>query len=344
MKQNTLGYSFKHSLYITAFTDWFLGFFGRGAQFILIVTTIYQGAGLLPGLALPQGITSTVFIVQMLTLDIGGMGLARIAKQARDEGDSEGAKKTAALGKWLIRIVIATLVAAALEQIVKPLPVYQTIKPGADVFFLLVSSCLVIARAVCAVQYSVVMHSLKSHEHQAPGRNPQDIQAHLSWQLVGLAGYLQTDYRQIASDQARLIASVQQAQTAAPVIDQTAIVNAVIEHFAEQFEQGMKRLAEQPVRVITQDRTPALPEHLNSRPNTSLNSKQQLHQDRKIVRFAPGNRGSESHQETITRLLDEDEKRGPRELARLAGCSPATAKNYRDLYLNTCSERNGTVD
>jgi hypothetical protein len=69
---------------VTAVTDWFLGFFSKAAHMVLILTTLYTGAELLPGISLPIAINNGVFVVQMLVPDVGGMGLARLAMQARD--------------------------------------------------------------------------------------------------------------------------------------------------------------------------------------------------------------------------------------------------------------------
>jgi len=101
---------------VTAITDWFLGFFGKAAHLILILTTLYTGAELLPGVSLPVAVNNSVFVVQMLVLDVGGMGLVRLAMQARDQGNEEGAKQAEKLSTWLLRIVIASLVTVALEQ------------------------------------------------------------------------------------------------------------------------------------------------------------------------------------------------------------------------------------
>lgn len=222
-------YAFIHSIYLTKFTEWFLEFFGRGAQSILIVTTLYQGAALLPGITLPQIITNTVFIIQMLTLDIGGMGLAGIARQAAAEGDSEGAKKAGALGKWLIRIVIATLISAALEMIIHPLPVYQLAKSYVDVAFLVVSAVLTIARAICAVQYTVVMHDLKGTHTPAASSTPAvDVEALISQAL-----------EKVANDQAQvnqqLLTALDEVKTA-QVLPEDEIINTIMGRLSQQFE------------------------------------------------------------------------------------------------------------
>src|SRR6185437_10668379 len=137
--------------YVTVITDWFLGFFGKAAHLVLILTTLYTGAELLPGVSLPGSLSNAVFVLQMLVLDVGGMGLAKLAMQASDQGNEDGAKKADDLSKWLIRIVIASLVTVAVEQAVKAIPGLNGISTIVDGVNIAVGGVLTIARAVCAV-------------------------------------------------------------------------------------------------------------------------------------------------------------------------------------------------
>lgn len=372
-------HALRYSDYWTWFTEWLLSFGGKAAWPILIVSTLYMGAELYPGVNLPSGLNFAVFLAQLFALDMGGMGLVSLARQARDEGNAEGARQAGNFGRVLVGIVIASMVTIGVKQFLSNIPALTAnslhhakgtpddsiMATLIDPAIMVVEFILVIARVVCAVLYGKVMHSLKS-EHNTPHPPTQAIQWSLSWSMVALAAHMQQGLQQLTGeleqrmntlagdqrqaidlmriDQQRMLMTVQEVENSVPSIDQAGIINAVIEHFAEQFEAGMKRLAERSVQVSMQGQTPALPERLNDRPNSKTNSKQPAKDERKIVRLTPGNRGGESHQDAIYRLLEENESRGPRELARLVGCSPATAKTYRDLYIGNRSERNGTAD
>jgi hypothetical protein len=157
-------YHFGRSTYVTLITDWFLGFFGKAAHLVLIFTTLYTGAELLPGVSLPGPLNNAVFVMQMLVLDVGGMGLAKLAMQARDQGNEEAAKKAEDLSKWLIRIVIASLVTMATGQAVKAIPGLSNISTIVDGINIAVGGVLTIARAVCAVNYGRVIHSLSMED------------------------------------------------------------------------------------------------------------------------------------------------------------------------------------
>jgi hypothetical protein len=159
------------STYVTVVTDWFLGFVGKAAHLILILTTLYTGAELLPGVVLPASLNTAVFVIQMLALDVGGMGLAKLAMQAKDRGNSEGARQAEQLSTWLIRLVIASLVTVAIEQASRALPVLASWSSTIAGIAVIIGAALTIARAICAVHYGRVMHLLHADEEE-PSQRP----------------------------------------------------------------------------------------------------------------------------------------------------------------------------
>jgi hypothetical protein len=163
---------FLRSNYVTAFTDWFMGLAGKLAEVVLYVTVLYSGAELYPGVALPAGLNLSMFLLQMGALDIGGIGLGKLARQARDDGNREGADKAERLSQWLIRIMIASIVTVSAEQVLSRLPGAQAIQPAIQVVQAIVELVLAVARAICAVLYGKVVHALKPKEH-TPGLHAQ---------------------------------------------------------------------------------------------------------------------------------------------------------------------------
>lgn len=156
-------HGFVRSNYITVFTDWFMGLAGKLAEFVLYATVLYSGAELYPGVKLPDGLNLSVFILQMGALDIGGIGLSKLAKQAREDGNPEGAETAERLSKWLIRIMIAGIVTVSTEQVIAhlSLPNAHAVQTTIQVVQALVELVLVVARAICAVLYGKVVHALK---------------------------------------------------------------------------------------------------------------------------------------------------------------------------------------
>lgn len=315
-------HAWKHSTWITAAWEWFLELVGRAAEAILVVSVLYASVKLLPVVHMPASLDVVVFIAQFVALDVGGLSLGKLAKQAAEAGNAEGALYAGRMSKALIVVMIAGVVVVAIEQL---FPIPGDWKLGID-------TVLLIARSILAVLYGHVIHSVKVVDDQAQQPVPPalDIQAKIAEAVADL----QTTFNQRLAEISNQVKQI----SSAPAVDQTAIVQAVTEHFAEQFNQGMRRLTEQYVQMNAVQRTRVFPEAPNALPN----AEHKLPNTAKILPLNASGRMGESLQSVIYRLLSEDETRGPRELARLANCSPATAKNYRDSYFSGRNERNGT--
>jgi hypothetical protein len=233
-------YHFNRSTYVTVITDWFLGFFGKAAHLVLILTTLYTGAELLPGVSLPGPLNNAVFVLQMLVLDVGGMGLAKLAMQARDRRNEEGAKKAEDLSKWLIRIVIASLVTVAVEQAVRAIPKLNDISTIVDGINIGVGGVLTIARAVCAVNYGRVIHSLQLEDGGEPlSMQEVDVEELVRQAINELAATLAVDQQQAISQ------FKQEIKDSAPVINNEAIASAIMPQLSATFEGHVRTIVEE---------------------------------------------------------------------------------------------------
>ncbi|HET8842299.1 MAG TPA: hypothetical protein VFN35_12580 [Ktedonobacteraceae bacterium] len=316
-------YSFKRSIWITAGWNWFLMFAGKAAEPVLTISVIYSCARLLPSVHFPVQIDNVVFLCQMVALDIGGLGLRKLAQQARRDGNEEGATFAGRVSTWLITIMCIN-VALSILQSIAHLPAE---------FIAVVEGILLIVRAILAVLYSFVIHSLHSSDQGEPhdGHPQPDVQG-----LIDQA---------LAEQSQRFDRALTEQATQ---FDQTLDVRAA-EHRAE-----IDRLTERFTKQIAEAVQSA-----SERLNAQLNNLQNGHFDEQpaqpvgplLFSLPPVNqlvrRDGESLQSFIYRLLDQNQARGPRELGRLADCSPASAKTYRDLYfeqLNSRTEHNGTDD
>ncbi len=144
------------SSYITAFTDWFMGLAGKLTEIVLYGTVLYSCAQLYPGVSLPNGLSLTVFLVQMGALDIGGLALGKLAKQAREDGNAAGAEQAEALSKWLIGIMLTGVVTVGIEHVIA---IPGQVQTGVEIV-------LVVARSMCSVLYGRVVHALKREAEQ----------------------------------------------------------------------------------------------------------------------------------------------------------------------------------
>src|SRR6267154_6493017 len=75
--------SWIYSNYITDFWTWLLTLLSKSAELVLFGSILYSSYQLVPGVPpVPPAIDAFLFLVQQAALDIGGMGLLKLAKRA----------------------------------------------------------------------------------------------------------------------------------------------------------------------------------------------------------------------------------------------------------------------
>jgi hypothetical protein len=159
-------FHFFRSTYITTFTEWLLGFGGKSAHVILIFTTLYMSAQLF--VKCPPQLSMAVFIVQMFALDMGGVGLKSLGRQAIRDGNTEGGEKAAKLGQWLINIMIAGIITVSLNQVIDSIPHSTSAQSYIDAIKLIIELTLTVGRAICAVMYGSVVASITEDNDHVP--------------------------------------------------------------------------------------------------------------------------------------------------------------------------------
>jgi hypothetical protein len=186
-------HGFVRSNYITAFTDWFMGLTGKATEIVLYATVLYSSAQLYPGVHLPAGLSLAVFLIQMGALDVGGLALGKLAKQARADGNTAGADEAARLSQWLIGIMLAGVVTVGLEHAL-PFTLPDVVTVSIDVV-------LVVARSICAVLYGRAVHNLKtdSAAHQADELS-QTLSEKFSHELTTALHQLRQEFSHQASE------------------------------------------------------------------------------------------------------------------------------------------------
>lgn len=158
------------SSWVTSATDWFMSFAGKSVEIILYATVLYSCAQLYPGVHLPESLSLTIFLVQMGALDIGGLSLGKLAKQAHEDGNKHGAKHARRLSIGLIAIMLVGVATVGIERVI-PLP--SQVQIG-------VQLVLVIARSVGSVLYGRVVHDLKPVDGQVQQVNVADFTERLT--------------------------------------------------------------------------------------------------------------------------------------------------------------------
>src|SRR5437588_11626492 len=81
------------SNYVTAITDWFMGLAGKLTELVLYGTILYSSAQRYPSVDLPTGLSLAVFLIQVGPLDISGLSLTTLARQAMEDSNADGAQE-----------------------------------------------------------------------------------------------------------------------------------------------------------------------------------------------------------------------------------------------------------
>lgn len=164
---------FGQSTYITAAWNWFIILAGKAAEPVLVVSVLYASVKLLPLVHFPPQLDVVVFIAQFIALDVGGLSLNKLADQAKKEGNDEGAKQARRLSLALVAIMLIGVIMAGVDQIMK-----LEGQVG-----MIVDTILVIARAVLAVLYSRVIHSLRKDD-ESPSQEVIETLVHETVSIV----------------------------------------------------------------------------------------------------------------------------------------------------------------
>lgn len=141
--------SFKESNYITDSWNWLMTLMSKSAEPVLFGSVLYSGYELLPNVPHPPALLDAlVFIIQSAALDIGGMGLLKLAKRAGLPRSSFPVR----VGVTLVALMIANVALASIKQ------AYPQAPSGA---YLFVETGLLIARAVMAVLFGHAIYALR---------------------------------------------------------------------------------------------------------------------------------------------------------------------------------------
>ncbi len=184
-------YHFARSNYITAFWNWFMGLAGKAAEPFLFVSVLYSGYKLLPGVPQPTaGLDAVVFVAQQATLDIGGMGLMKLAQQANQDKHSFAYR----VGFILVGLMIANVVVASIARLV-PLGNIETVIEG----------ILLVARAIMAVLYGHAIHALRGDDPEPTEVvKSVDVHAYLDEYIRSLGQFGQSVERQFQQTETRI--------------------------------------------------------------------------------------------------------------------------------------------
>jgi predicted nucleic acid-binding Zn-ribbon protein len=158
MEQTTWKQMLKDSSWVSLAWDWFQNLLGRTVEGVLWVTMVYACYTLIPGIAAPPpGVNNAMFIIQFIGLDVGGLGLNKIAQQQ-------------GLPKWAYARVIAYILIAITLITVSFAGIERAIPTLDQRYVTAIEIILVVARSIMTVLYGQAIHSLKAVDHSTRNR------------------------------------------------------------------------------------------------------------------------------------------------------------------------------
>jgi hypothetical protein len=180
--------SLARSTWVTGSWNWLLTLVSRAAEAILTVTILYATLQIFTETN-PQ-VDLGMFLAQQIALDAGGIGLIKMANQARRDGQTESAHKARTVALILMVLMGIGVVIAEVESkitttttlLVGQHLVTSTLdfKHAYPEVAIVIEVLLLIARGAMAIVYGFTIHDLESAqpEEQAPASPPaEEVQA-----------------------------------------------------------------------------------------------------------------------------------------------------------------------
>jgi len=221
--------SFKQSNYITDFWNWFMTLMSKAAEMVLFGTVLYSGYQLLPGVPhVPAPIDAAVFVIQQGSLDIGGMGLLKLAKRAGLPRDAFPVR----LGAALVVLMILNVALASIKH------TFPMIAGGV---FVGIETVLLIARAVVAVLFGHAIYALREEygESTITLKEASELQQCMDELSSKLVRVQQDFHRQLSSTLAPVHESFQQYQEA---LSQVPMLKAHLQHLESSTVEEIDRV------------------------------------------------------------------------------------------------------
>ncbi len=317
--------SFKQSNYITDFWNWFMTLMSKAAEMVLFGTVLYSGYQLLPGVPhVPASVDAAVFVIQQGALDIGGMGLLKLAKRANLAKDAFPVR----LGMSLVVLMILNVALASIKHILPMIP---------GGVFVGIETVLLIARAVVAVLFGHAIHALREEygESTITVKEANELQQAID-ALASELTRVQQDCQQHIEQRVNLLNARQLTTLAAArqELETTIASSLTPERLMASLTGHLETLVQERLTVSLADmRQTGLPAVSPETPETRtirLLSPQNVLG--RAVRPAGEAAGNSSHLARIYALLDEDRNRKPADLQRLTGIPKATVYRLVERY------------
>jgi hypothetical protein len=293
--------SFTQSNYITDFWNWLMTLMSKAAELVLFGSVLYSGYQLLPNIThAPAQVDAIIFVIQQAALDIGGMGLLKLAKRAGLPKDSFPMR----VGVILVVLMILNVVLASLKQTLPLIP------PGV---FIGIETSLLIARAIMAVLFGYAIHAVREEygESTITIKDAGALQQHLVELSSELSRVQENVQQRLSSELATVRDSLHQYEAhleacmRQPILPSSASTEAP--------EAQRTRRSEAP-KAPREAKRPASPS--STQASTNVLTLQQRHPVPTEKRAA------------VYALLETDQRLSSYEIAAQTGYPPSTIQRY----------------
>ena len=313
--------SFKQSNYITDFWNWFMTLMSKAAEMVLFGTVLYSGYQLLPGVPhVPASVDAAVFVIQQGALDIGGMGLLKLAKRANLAKDAFPVR----LGMSLVVLMILNVALASIKHTLPMIP---------GEVFVGIETLLLIARAVVAVLFGHAIYALREEygESTVTVHEANELQQAID-ALASELTRIQQDCQQHIEQQANLLVARQEtALTAVKQEVQTTIASLTPERLIMSLTGHIETLLQERINVsLAEMRQISTPKVSPETSNIRILTPEKV--SRRTVRPESETVGDGTNTSRIYALLNEDRNRKPAEIQRLTGIPKATVYRLVERY------------
>ena len=313
--------SFKQSNYITDFWNWFMTLMSKAAEMVLFGTVLYSGYQLLPGVPhVPASVDAAVFVIQQGALDIGGMGLLKLAKRANLAKDAFPVR----LGMSLVVLMILNVALASIKHTLPMIP---------GEVFVGIETLLLIARAVVAVLFGHAIYALREEygESTVTVHEANELQQAID-ALASELTRIQQDCQQHIEQQANLLVARQEtALTAVKQEVQTTIASLTPERLIMSLTGHIETLLQERINVsLAEMRQISTPKVSPETSNIRILTPEKV--SRRTVRPESETVGDGTNISRIYALLNEDRNRKPAEIQRLTGIPKATVYRLVERY------------
>ena len=321
--------SFTQSNYITDFWNWLMTLMSKAAELVLFGSVLYSGYQLLPNIThAPAQVDAIIFVIQQAALDIGGMGLLKLAKRAGLPKDSFPMR----VGVILVVLMILNVVLASLKQTVPMIP------PGV---FIGIETILLIARAIMAVLFGYAIHALREEYGESTitikdaGALRERIEE-LSSELV----QIQQDFQQRIEQQVHLLNArqvtadtivKQEVQTTIASLTPERLMTSLTGHIETLLQERLTGSLAEMRQTYIPKVSPETPENASGEtPHIRLLTPHTV--SHRAVRPERKTTGEGSNLARIYALLNEDRSRKPADIQRLTGIPKATVYRLVERY------------